>query len=270
MSDLSFRQLFKPIQPAVKSTNEQIRYTELLPAISLSNYIYCYWRLKSAYKLSTAFSYRVIPDGCIDIFFNMDDPQDSRVMGFSTIHTEFPLDLSFHYVGVRFMPSAFPTLFNVNASEITNRDESLDQVVPAIAKGLAHLLEGQSDFQKIKDIFDAYFLKKPETSRIVWDRRLHDAILVVLKTHGTLSLKNELKTGISPRQLRRVFEFYIGNSPKMFSKVIRFQYFFQLLSSSKGQEYHSLFYEAGYYDQPHFNRDFKTFFGLTPAEALNR
>jgi hypothetical protein len=85
MTDLSFRQLFKPIQPAVKSNNEQIGYLELLPAISLSNYIYCYWRLKSAHKLSTAFSYRVIPDGCIDIFFNMNDPQDSRVMGFSTI-----------------------------------------------------------------------------------------------------------------------------------------------------------------------------------------
>ena len=266
--NVSFRELFAPIQPAVKSDNGEVGYTEFLPDMRLTNYIYCYWQLKSACKLSTAFSYRVIPDGCIDIFFNLDNLQDGRVMGLSTTHTEFALDFSFHYAGIRFMPSAFPTLFNINASELTNRDEVLDQVIPSIAKQLVDLLEAQYDFTKIRNIFNEYFLKKVEASGFILDKRLCEAILIILKSHGNISLKDEIDTGISPRQLRRLFEFYIGNSPKMFSKIVRFQYFFKLLSSSKAIEHNKLFYEAGYYDQPHFNKDFKAFFGITPTEAL--
>ena len=100
------------------------------------------------------------------------------------------------------------------------------------------------------------------------DKRLYNAIMIILREHGALNLKSEIDIGISPRQLRRLFEFYVGTSPKMFSKVIRFQYFFQLLSSPEGQGYNKVFLDAGYYDQPHFNKDFKTFFGITPTEAL--
>ena len=92
--------------------------------------------------------------------------------------------------------------------------------------------------------------------------------MIILREHGALNLKSEIDIGISPRQLRRLFEFYVGTSPKMFSKVIRFQCFLQLLSSPGGQGHNKAFLEAGYYDQPHFNKNFKTFFGLTPTEAL--
>ena len=102
------------------------------------------------------------------------------------------------------------------------------------------------------------------------DKRLFEAIISIMKLRGSLNLQQDIDTGISPRQLRRLFEFYVGNSPKMFSKVVRFQYFFQLLTSSQGPTYHQLLLDAGYYDQPHFNKDFKSLFGLTPGEVLKK
>jgi AraC-like DNA-binding protein len=189
-------------------------------------------------------------------------------MGFSTAHTSFGLDLSFYYIGIRFMPAAFPFIFNVDASAFTDRDENFRDVVPLVAKELAIVLEGQSTFDNIAMLLDTYFLKKIEDTRKVMDSRLYQAIQIILKQHGSLNTETDVDTGLSPRQLRRLFDFYVGHSPKMFSKVVRFQYFFQLLSSSKGPELNKLFLEAGYYDQPHFNKDFKTFFGLTPTEAL--
>lgn len=270
MRELDFSNVFNPVQPAVTPVSKEAIYSEARPEPRLSRYIYCYWQLKSTEKLSAPFFYRVIPDGCIDIFFNMNCTQEARIMGFSTRHAEFNLEGSFYYAGIRFMPAAFPLIFYLNASELTNRDESLFDVVPLLANDLVQQLASAFDFEKVTRILNNYFLKKIETIKLFQDKRVYNAIHIVLSSHGNINLKSDIDTGISPRQLRRLFEFYVGDTPKMFSKVVRFQYFFQLLSSEKGNAYNKLFHEAGYYDQPHFNKDFKTFFGLTPREALFR
>lgn len=270
MKEPSFRQFFRPIQPAVQSTTKGVAYIEFSPDLRLSNYIYCYWQLSTKYKLTDPFSYRVIPDSCIDIFFDKNNVGESRVMGFTTTSTEFELGHLFHYVGIRFLPSAFPFLFKVDAVSLTNREENLHDIVPSLARDLVRRLEGQHELENIKNSLDLYFLKKVEDVRAAMDKRLFEAIISVMKLRGSLNLQQDINTGVSPRQLRRLFEFYVGNSPKMFSKVIRFQYFFQLLTSSQGPTYHQLLLDAGYYDQPHFNKDFKSFFGLTPGEALKK
>jgi hypothetical protein len=265
--NVGFRQFFRPVQPSAAGLNE-ISYKEILPENRLAEYIYCYWELKSKYKLLTPFMYRVIPDGCIDIFFDLNDVSTSQIMGFSDTHTAFALGRCFHYIGIRFLPGLFSAVFNVDAASLTNREERLDDVLPKVASQLKNIIEGQTHLEKIKFSLDQFFLKKVASIHNGVDGRLSNAIMIILKTQGTLNLESEIDTGISSRQLRRMFGFYVGTSPKMFSKVVRFQYFFQLLSASKGNSGNKLFLDAGYYDQPHFNRDFKAFFGLTPSEAL--
>jgi len=270
MKEIELRTVFNPVQPAVAPASRAAIYTESRPDPRLSKYIYCYWQLKSAEKFAAPFSYRVIPDGCIDIFFNMRDIGEPRIMGFSTRYTEFDLGGSFYYAGVRFLPGSFPLLFNVNAAELTDRDEHLSDVVPFLARDLVQHLESYSKFNSVNTILDNYFIKRIETIPLNPDKRIYNAINILLSSHGNINLKSDIDTGISPRQLRRLFEFYVGDTPKVFSKVVRFQYFFQLLFSEKDYAYNTLFHEAGYYDQPHFNKDFKIFFGLTPGEALRR
>ena len=74
-----------------------------------------------------------------------------------------------------------------------------------------------------------------------------------------------MHTGISRRRLQRLFKFYIGDSPKTFSQVVRFQ---QILSAKRSLERlkkEKIFFDAGYYDQAHFIKEFKTFYGTTPG-----
>jgi len=113
----NIRQLYKPIQPTVKQSARHVSYVEFLPDLRLQNYIYCYWQLQTSQALNEPFHYRVVADGCIDIFFELTDPADSYVMGFCKRYTEFPLENEFNYVGIRFLPTMFPQLFRVNAGE---------------------------------------------------------------------------------------------------------------------------------------------------------
>jgi hypothetical protein len=103
----NIRQLYNPIQPSVKQSAENVTYFEFLPDLKLQPYIYCYWEIKTQQTLTESFNYKVVADGCIDIFFELNNPQENFVMGFCKKYTEFPLDNSFHYMVFGFCQQCF-------------------------------------------------------------------------------------------------------------------------------------------------------------------
>ncbi|MBY0424429.1 MAG: AraC family transcriptional regulator, partial [Cytophagales bacterium] len=82
------RQLYKPVQPTVKQSADDVTYSEFLPDGKLQGIIYCYWQFKTTKSLSDPFVYRVVADGCIDIFFELHQPKENFVMGFCKKFTE--------------------------------------------------------------------------------------------------------------------------------------------------------------------------------------
>ena len=264
------RQLYMPIQPTVKQTADHVTYYEFLPDPLLQHFIYCYWELKTTQVLQEPFNYRVVADGCIDIFFELNEPGENFVMGFCKKYTEFPLDNSFHYVGVRFLPTMFPQLFKVNAAEISNRFEHLSAVAPKVSGFIADTFrQGQTPAQ-VKTLFDRYFIAHLSNITLDADNRLYEALSIILKNFGVLNVETDLDTGISPRQLRRLFECYIGDNAKTFCKVVRFQNILRARPSAQSLRKNKLFFDAGYYDQAHFIKEFRNFYGVTPAKAFGR
>ncbi|MBK9046050.1 MAG: AraC family transcriptional regulator [Bacteroidetes bacterium] len=264
------RQLYKPVQPTVKQSADNVTYAEFLPEIRLQDFIYCYWQLKTSKPLSEPFIYRVVADGCIDIFFELNNPKDNFVMGFCKKFTEFPLNNSFHYIGVRFLPTMFPQLFRINASELSNRFEQLGDVVPKVSAFIADKFHNQLTTRQMQETFDIYFINLINNTTFDNDSRLYNAIEKILQEFGVLNIEQDLNTGISQRQLRRLFEFYIGDTAKTFAKVVRFQNILRARHSSQSLRQNKLFFDAGYYDQAHFIKEFKNFYGVTPSKAFGR
>lgn len=241
-----------------------------MPDLKLQPYIYCYWELKTNQALKEPFNYKVVADGCIDIFFELNNPQDNFVMGFCKKYTEFPLANSFHYIGVRFFPTMFPQFFNTNASELSNRFEHLKLVSPKTASFISANFEPQQTTRQIKALFDNYFSELIAGIKFNQDNRLYESINIILKNFGVLNIETDLNTGISPRQLRRLFQFYVGDTAKTFSKVVRFQNILRAKPSVQSLRENKLFFDAGYYDQAHFVKEFKNFYGVTPCKAFHR
>jgi len=264
------RQLYNPIQPTIKQSADNVTYFEFLPDLKLQPFIYCYWELKTSKTLNNPFTYKVVADGCIDIFFELNNSKENYVMGFCKKYTEFPLDNSFHYIGVRFLPTMFSQIFNINASELSNRFENLKMVIPETASFIANHFEPQQHPEQIKALFDNYFLELIATTRFNDDCRLYESINIILKNFGVVNIETDLNTGISPRQLRRLFQFYIGDTAKTFSKVVRFQNILRAKPSTQSLRENKLFFDVGYYDQAHFIKEFKNFYGVTPTQAFRR
>lgn len=264
------RQLYRPIQPTVKQSATNVTYAEFLPDESLQPFIYCYWQLKTQQPLNEVFTYRVVADGCIDIFFEPGHPEEHFVMGFCKQYTEFALDNTFNYVGIRFLPTMFPQLFNINAATLSNQASPLDAVVPATADFIRNRFHTQQSITEMKAILDKYFLDCLSNLKFNADARLYNAMALILENAGVVDVETGLDTGISPRQLRRLFEFYIGDTAKTFSKVVRFQNILRAKPSSQSLRQNKLFFDAGYYDQAHFIKEFKNFYGVTPSKAFGR
>ena len=266
----NIRSLYTPLQPTVSRTTNKVQYRELLPHTALQPFIYCYWELKTTETLDEPFHYRVVTDGCIDVFFELNKPNQNFVMGFCKQYTEFPLDHAFHYVGVRFLPTVFPQVFKVDASELSNQFQHLKHISESTSDFIIGNFHKNLASEKITQRLNDYFLSLINVSEFDDDKRLYQAINLILDNYGVINLETDVSTGLSQRQLRRLFKYYIGDTPKSFSKVVRFQNILKAKPSTQSLKQNKLFYDLGYYDQAHFIKDFKNFYGVTPSKAFGR
>jgi transcriptional regulator GlxA family with amidase domain len=72
--------------------------------------------------------------------------------------------------------------------------------------------------------------------------------------------------GVSCRHLTRQFQRAVGLSPKEFGRVARFLHALQLLTTRNGQLLTDVALESGYFDQAHFNHEFRELAGMSPGE----
>jgi AraC-like DNA-binding protein len=65
--------------------------------------------------------------------------------------------------------------------------------------------------------------------------------------------------------MENLFKKWVGLSPKFYSRIVRFNYIFDLVQKNK-YNWNDLAYEAAFYDQSHFIRSFKNFTGENPTD----
>lgn len=75
------------------------------------------------------------------------------------------------------------------------------------------------------------------------------------------------KINISHKHLICLFKKHVGVSPKLYQRIFRFQYALEAINKS-GVTFSEILGKSAYFDQPHFNHEFKQFSGFTPREYL--
>lgn len=267
-NDFKIRTLFRPVQPATGSGERAVSYLEFLPDARLQDFIYCYWQLKSETHLADAYPYRVVADGCIDFFFELNNPKENYLMGLSSSYTEFQLSNGFNYIGLRFLPTRFTQIYGISAAELTNLCEPMEQVLPETSSFIRSNFSAEMDTAEIVNKLNDYFLNLIGKVKLKSDNRVAAAMDIILQRAGVLNIEKDLDVGISPRQLSRLFEYYTGDTVKTFSKIVRFQNFIRRKSGTENQEKDQYYLIAGYYDQAHFIKEFKQLYGSTPFKAF--
>ena len=99
-----------------------------------------------------------------------------------------------------------------------------------------------------------------------------DALLlastVISDSHGQVQVREVARqSGYSERQLNRLFLTQIGMNIKNYVRLSRFNYVLKHIQTSPCF-FAALSQQAGYFDQAHFDKDFKAISGVTPRKYL--
>jgi methylphosphotriester-DNA--protein-cysteine methyltransferase len=76
--------------------------------------------------------------------------------------------------------------------------------------------------------------------------------------------------GLSQRRFIQVFKAQVGMTPKLFSRIQRFQQTRTFIQQNPSPSWAALALDLGYFDQSHLIREFLEFSGLSPSDYLNR
>mgnify|MGYP001375902518 CR=1 FL=1 len=183
---------------------------------------------------------------------------------------ELRLEPGFQFIAY-FLHPVFPrSLFGIKASELTNECIELNQIKQAKAIRLEEQLLNASSLNERLDLINNFILrliqgKKKENPKVAYATRQ------LQKANDPKALKkiqNELNT--TERSLQRLFESYVGVSPKMFKRICQFHAAFQQINRLQFSSFTELAYSHDFADQSHFIRVFKEFTGLTPKEYVKR
>lgn len=92
-------------------------------------------------------------------------------------------------------------------------------------------------------------------------------IVAALLHDRTISRVDDVteRVGISPRTLQRLFQRYVGVSPKWVLRRYRLHEAAAVLAQEQHRPLAEVAAELGYFDQSHFIRDFTAAIGMTPV-----
>ena len=129
---------------------------------------------------------------------------------------------------------------------------------------MAHRLFETSETNQNISLIEAFLQKRFQSAPAT--QQTFYIISLVKKCDSVLSPRSlSERTGIHYKKLERVFSKYTGYNPKNFSRIIRFYRALQQMKKS-AQSLTGIGLDGGYYDQPHFIRDFKAFTGKSPTK----
>lgn len=262
---MEFLKLFNPVQPEWNAMNVQsLQFLQTSPRFQHS--------IAYVYKLKTLATGRDkvilpgIPDGCIDLLFNLDgDETDCLLIPSPKKRKLLAFNSDANYLGIRLFP--LQTLFTFKASlKEINKEDSLPlfsmapYLLPFYDK-LLHSLTLEEHILQLENFLTTYSLGVVQCSPIV-----ASCINKIYLSHGNLHVKDlEGFSGYSERYLRMLFQDDLGIAPKTFLQLINFQYIVKDILKGDFHIDHHL-HDYLYYDSSHFYKTFKKFTNMTPIE----
>ncbi|WP_428742414.1 helix-turn-helix domain-containing protein [Tenacibaculum sp.] len=147
--------------------------------------------------------------------------------------------------------------------ELFQQSVSLDHFInkDKIHRVEENLNSAKSDLESIKMIEDFLLsiLYRKHT-----DLLIQKSISEICAAKGNIKIRElSQKLFISIDAFEKRFRKTVGSTPKQFSSLIRLK---SITQTEKPESIIDLALENGFYDQAHFNKEFKIFTGLTPTE----
>lgn len=259
-----------------------VNYQVIQPPKALKSLIKYYWVLQESGN-DLEYPDLLLPDGCPELiftfqgyynradldkkrFFQIDRAVVTGVRNHS-IFVDSKKAVRTHFIGVKFKPCAITHFFKMNASDLANSVMSIDEMEDNKLGLLYETLADEHDLGSIKHLLSTYFFGKIGFAKsTLTEKRAGYATNFIVKRRGNVKLKELCEVlSVDKRTLSRDFGRYVGIGPKEYAMIIRMNWIYRVFNRSNCKFYDDGVFEYGYYDQSHFLKDFKKYFGMNPS-----
>ena len=230
-------------------------------------YVHCYWELRCDSAADATVDYRIVSDGCIDLFINCTTFEGLFIAGATGLATVVPIINRTDYFGVRFLPGRFTSILPIQLREINGKMMACNDLWGHRLERVEADLFAAPCMAVRMHIADDFLQRQLRFTGGTPDKRITTALDTIYRQRGQLRLDKGSTHAVSPRQLRRLFDRHIGISPKSFARIVRFQSMLQTMLRVPESEWGQRCLDFGYYDQAHFIHEFKMFAGQPPRSS---
>jgi AraC-like DNA-binding protein len=221
----------------------------------------------------------VLPTGAMHLVFRLSETQlrifkdlddtDGRTVATMIVGgartTPYVRDISqpTRSVGAQLQPGAAQLLLGVPADELSERHTSLEDLWGRPAVEMRERLQETDSLTQQLDLFESFLLGRLPRIRGVHPAVAHAIELFMVTSDVGTAVE---RSGYSHRRFIALFRQAVGLTPKLYCRILRFQEALRLFSVQPNAAGVNMALDAGYSDQPHLNRDFREFAGLSPGQ----
>ncbi len=246
-----------------------MKYQEYKPSKKLEKLIDSYWLFSD---LNQKENQRILPDGCIDIIFNLGESTGSipketiAISGMMTKFSDETIDKDSELLGIRFRTGQLSNLTKHPLFEIKNKIINASEIIHELNLETIEQLAEKKDIENKLMFVEELLLKILDSKETASDPLTTSVADFILTSSKKMSI-NEIAENhyISLRQLERRFKAKIGVTLKEFTSIVRFNQTIKSIANNRDKSLLHIAFDNGYYDHSHLTNEIKRFSGQIPS-----
>ncbi len=253
-------------------------FLRLKPSSDLAAYVDNFWFMRGPGPAAMPEGHRILPDGSMEFVFQLGEAfferrpdgrwrKQAHLLFVGQMERRVDIKPSgvIHTAGIHFHPAGASAFVAGDLGRFVNRIVPLASALGEDPGPVAvRLRAARSPERRVALLED--FLR---TRRRPHDEAMADASRRLLEATDAVDIEAMASAfGLSDRQFRRRFEAAVGLGPKRFARIVRFQRVFEQRLEHDARAWSEVALDCGYYDQAHFNRDFRAFAGVRPRDII--
>lgn len=249
--------------------------------IRLQKYIEYFWYISSGKDHISIPDPILYPETSFDVVLSFGSPAVLKTSSFGCVKTKGSFLLSGmrkepfvvnctgneEYLAIRFYPDGLYYFLKDSLDEVnTAQSVELNDLSGKVWRELTEKAANVRGLSNKLETLEAELIKILDSASISSSWVVNETLNHFHKTKEQIDLKDLVKNfGIYPKRLEREFKKYIGITPKLYSRILRFNNVIRYMNLTPAKTHWAeTAQKFGYFDQSHFIKEFTNFLGLSP------
>jgi len=259
---------------------KEIQLKQYQPCTELQDYVQTIWLVKND-KNRQELNFKILSDCGSGLILNFGDDvvyhtknkrlishKESTTLGPSTDLITITFNNNVHCFGIRFFPATGHHFLDFSMEKmkgcLLTTDEKHFKKSTALYQKVMTLLTKGANNKEVIIAIESHLLDILKTNQTKRQTLLIDMLLAV--NNNEVTDVNQLCNtfDISMRNLQRLFKTYLGITAKAYIRISKIRSIKTTIANDQFDSLAQLSNDNDYFDQAHFNREFKSFMEETP------